>query len=169
MTRTRAIALGLAVLLAGLVVVLATRDPATTRVAKSPLVGRPAPVAGGLDLADHEGRFVLVNFFATWCDPCRREHDDLLRFANAHEVAGDADLVSVVFSDEFEEVEAFFDEHGGDWPVFDDDDGAIATAWGVSGVPESYLVAPDGTVVAKLIGGVRYDQLEEFFAEVRGS
>ena len=162
----RWVAVGLAVVLAGLVLVLATRDAATTRVAKSPLVGRPAPDAGELDMDDHEGRFVLLNFFATWCDPCRREHDDLLRFANVHAVAGDAEVVSVVFSDEPDDVEDFFDEHGGDWPVFDDGDGAIATAWGVSGVPESYLVAPDGTVVAKLIGGVRYDKLEEFFTSV---
>ena len=168
MTRTRAIALGLAVLLAGLVLVLATRDSATTRMAKSPLVGRLAPAAGELDLAEHEGRFVLLNFFATWCVPCRAEHDDLVRFANAHAVTGDADVVSVVFSDKPEEVQKFFARNGGDWPVFEDEDGAIATAWGVSGVPESYLVAPDGTVVAKLIGGVRYDRLEEFFAEIRG-
>ena len=157
----------LAVLLGAFVFVLATADPSTTRLAETPLLGKQAPALGE-EVAAGEGRWTLVNFFATWCIPCVEEHDDLVAFSNTHAVAGDAEVVSVVFSDDPDDVEAFFDEHGGDWPVFEDDDGAIATAWGVSGVPESYLVAPDGTVVAKLIGGVRYGRLEELFAEVRG-
>ena len=166
----------LGVVLLGLVLVLATREPATTRVAKSRLVGRPAPaivgdsVVGGdrFDLDAGRGRFVLVNFFATWCGPCVEEHDDLVRFANTHAVADDARVVSVVFSDTPENIEDFFDENGGDWPVLADRDGSIATSYGVTGVPESYLVAPDGRVVLKLLGGVRYDELERLFVEASG-
>jgi cytochrome c biogenesis protein CcmG, thiol:disulfide interchange protein DsbE len=162
----------LAVLLAGFVLVLATRDPATTRVAKSRLLGRPAPAVVGpsmlggapFDLAAEQGRFVLVNFFATWCIPCIEEHDDLVAFSEAHDEAGDATVVSIVFSDEASEVERFFARRGGDWPVLDDADGSIATAFGVTGVPESYLVAPDGRVVLKLVGGIRFAELEELFA-----
>lgn len=163
----------LGALLVGLVLVLATRDPATTRVAKSRLVGKPAPPIVGesvmdgeaFDLQDHRGRFVLVNFFATWCTPCIEEHDDLVRFANTHAVADDARVVSVVYSDTKEDVRRFFEQRGGDWPVVPDDDGSIATSYAVIRVPESYLVGPDGTVVLKIIGGIRADQLEELFAE----
>ena len=163
----------LGVLLVGLVLVLATRDPASTRVAKSRLLGRPAPAIVGdsvvsgdrFDIADQRGRFVLVNFFATWCTPCVEEHDDLVRFANTHAVADDARVVSVVFSDDPRDVERFFEQRGGDWPVLADQDGSIATSYGVTGVPESYLVAPDGRVVLKLLGGVRHDRLEELFTE----
>ncbi len=166
----------LGVLLVGLVVILATREPATTRVAKSRLLGREAPaivgdsVVGGdrFDIADARGRFVLVNFFAAWCGPCVEEHDDLVRFANTHAVADDARVVSVVFNDTPSNVERFFDERGGDWPVLTDGDGSIAVAYGVTGVPESYLVAPDGRVVLKLLGGVRYDELERLFVEASG-
>ena len=166
----------LGVLLVGLVVVLATREPATTRVAKSRLLGREAPAIVGesvttgdrFDIAGERGRFVLVNFFATWCVPCVEEHDDLVRFANTHAVADDARVVSVVFSDDPRDVERFFDERGGDWPVLGDEDGSIATSYGVTGVPESYLVAPDGRVVLKLLGGVRYDELERLFQEAVG-
>ena len=82
--------------------------------------------------------------------------------------ADEARVVSVVFDDEPDEVEAFFQRRGGDWPVLRDEDGSVAVSYGVTGVPESYLVAPDGRVVLKLIGGVRYERLEELFAQAAG-
>ena len=162
----------LAVVLALLVAVLATREPATSRLVKSPLVGHIAPtidstpVAGGstYSLDSRRGEWVLVNFFATWCVPCQQEHDDLLRFANAHAAKGDATIVSVVFSDDAASVKKYFAKRGGVWPVLKDDDGAIATAWGVARVPESYLIAPSGVVVGKVTGGVKFDFLQEQLA-----
>jgi cytochrome c biogenesis protein CcmG/thiol:disulfide interchange protein DsbE len=163
----------LGALLVGLVLVLATREPATTRVAKSRLVGKAAPAitgssvtgGGSFDLADHRGRFVLVNFFATWCTPCIEEHDDLVQFADTHAAAGDASVVSVVYSDTTDDVRRFFEQRGGDWPVVADDDGSVATSYAVIRVPESYLVGPDGRVVLKITGGIKADQLEELYAE----
>jgi cytochrome c biogenesis protein CcmG/thiol:disulfide interchange protein DsbE len=110
----------------------------------------------------------LVNFFATWCVPCRAEHPDLLRFSAAHADAGDARVVSVVFSDQPDDVAAFFAEYGGSWPVLDDEVGQVALEWGVTGVPESFLVGPDGSVRAKIVGGVEYDELEALLAEAQG-
>jgi cytochrome c biogenesis protein CcmG/thiol:disulfide interchange protein DsbE len=169
-------AVAVALVLGALVVVLATAEPSSTRLAESPLLGRIAPpltgedvIAGDDDLVDGAGQWVLVNFFATWCTPCVREHDDLLEFSNRHAVAGDATVVSVVFSDDPDEVRAFFQENGGDWPVVADDDGRIATDWGVTGVPESYLVAPDGQVRAKIVGGIDVEKLEQLLADARGA
>ena len=163
-------AVALALLLGGLVFVLFTAEPSTNKLADSPLLGKPAPdLAGnGYDLLDSAGEWVLVNFFATWCTPCVAEHDDLVAFSNTHAVAGDASVVSVVFSDDDDDVKAFFDERGGDWPVVSDDDGRIATDWGVTGVPESYLIAPDGTVRAKIVGGVDADKLEQLLTQAKG-
>lgn len=158
----------LAVLLGAFVFVLATSKPSTSRLAESPLLGLEAPPLGD-EVVVGEGQWTLVNFFATWCIPCVEEHDDLVAFSNTHAVAGDAGVVSVVFSDEAEDVEAFFDERGGEWPVVRDDDGRIATDWGVTGVPESYLVAPDGSVRAKIVGGIVTERLEELLAEARAA
>lgn len=153
-----------------LVWVLATSDSALTKAAESPLVGRPAPLidAVALDgeqfrLDDHRGRWVVVNYFATWCVPCRVEHPELVKFDQRHRVTGDARVVSVVFDDEAGDVTRFFEREGGDWPVIIDD-GRIALAYGVAGIPESYLVDPDGFIVAKLVGGVEADGLDALIA-----
>ena len=157
------------IVLALFVVVLATREPATNRTVDSPLLGKAAPALAGaslldgkqFDLRDEEGRWTLVNFFATWCEPCRKEHPDLVRFSQDHRVADDARVVSVVFQDKPEDVEGWFRDNGGNWPVVDDADGQIVVDWGVSGVPESYLVDPAGGVRAKIVGGVDATKLDD--------
>jgi cytochrome c biogenesis protein CcmG/thiol:disulfide interchange protein DsbE len=151
-----------------LVVVLATREPAANRIADSPLVGRPAPAVSGttldgdsFDLANESGRWTLVNFFATWCAPCRQEHDDLVAFDERHRALGDAGVVSIVFNDDPSDARAFFEDNGGTFPVIIGDDGDIALDYGVAKVPESYLVAPNGVIAAKIIGGVTEAGLED--------
>ena len=164
-----------AVVVGFIVVVLATREPAADRVVDSPLVGQQAPPVEGstLDggrysLTSDRGRFTVVNFFATWCVPCQREHDDLAAFDERHRRIGDAGVVTVVFDDTTENVRQFFAERGGDWPVVIGDEGDIALDYSVAGVPESYLVGPDGRVLAKIIGGVTTEGLDELLVRVRG-
>jgi cytochrome c biogenesis protein CcmG, thiol:disulfide interchange protein DsbE len=156
-----------AVVLVAFVAVLATREPATERRASSPLIGKVAPAlagetvdGGSFDIDDHRGRWVLVNFFATWCQPCVQEHPELVRFSQAHADADDAVVVSVVYDEsDLGRVREFFAERGGNWPVLSD--GLLpAVDYGVVKVPESYLVAPNGLVVQKYTGGVTQDMIE---------
>jgi len=156
-----------ALVLIGFVAVLATRDPATDRRASSPLIGRVAPPLVGetldgeaFDIGDHRGRWVVVNFFATWCQPCIQEHPELVAFDEAHRPTDYARVVSVLYSDDPGTARKFFDRNGGDWPVVIDRDGRIALAYGVPKVPETYLVDPTGRVVEKLTGGVTRQGLE---------
>jgi cytochrome c biogenesis protein CcmG/thiol:disulfide interchange protein DsbE len=158
------IAVAVAVAVVAFIVVLATRSPAVDRQSKSPLLGEPAPDIVGVSLAseegeryrlsDRRGRFVVVNFFATWCAPCIREHPELVSFDRRHEQAGDAEVVSVVFSDDEDAVRDFFEENGGEWVVVSDPDGVVALDYGVTGIPESFVVDPNGFVVSKVTGGV---------------
>lgn len=179
----RNIALAVAALVAVFVAVLATRDAAVTRLSDSPLLGRAAPAVGGslvaipgadvagtparLELADLRGKYVVVNFFATWCVPCQREHPELVRFQNRHAAAGDATVLSVIFDDEPAKVAEFFASKGGDWPVIDDPDGKIALEFGVRGPPESFLVDPEGFVLFKVTGEVDADGLERLLRQAK--
>ncbi len=167
-------ALAVGGLLAAFILVLATRPAAETVKAHSPLLGKPAPELAGttidgqhIRLGNYEGRWVLVNFFATWCIPCRKEHPELIRFATRHAAVGDAAVVAVIFDDSSDAVREFRRDHGGDWPMVLDRDGAIAVDFGVSGVPESFLISPDGFVVSKLLGGVTGDRLEQLLSDAK--
>jgi cytochrome c biogenesis protein CcmG/thiol:disulfide interchange protein DsbE len=164
------VSLVVAVVVAGFVGVLATREPATDRQVDSHLIGRAAPEIVGrtldgdtFDIDNHLGRWVVVNFFATWCRECVIEHPELDGFAADHARTGDAAVVSVVFDDDPDKAADFFEENGGDWPVVFDDSG-VAAAYGVAKVPETFLVAPSGRVVEKLIGGVTQGGLDRLIA-----
>ncbi len=169
------VALAIGVLVAFLVGVLATRDSAADRLADSPLLGRPAPDIGGTTLAGEElslgslqGRWVVLNFVASWCVPCRREHPELVAFDTQHRAAGDGQVLGVVFSDKADNVREFFRERGGDWPVLQDPQGQIALDFGVRGPPESFVISPGGVVVAKIVGPVTAEGLERILAASTG-
>lgn len=161
------------VVLALLVFVLATREPALNRRAKSPLLGKAAPSITGttidgqaFDLAALRGRFVVVNFFASWCVPCQQEHPDLVAFSERHRERNDAVVVSVVFNDTAEQARQFFATRGGQWPVVAGNTAKFAVAYGAIAPPETFLVDPNGIVFGKFIGRVTAAGLEKALAGV---
>ena len=169
--RWTALAVGLAV--AVFVAVLATRPQASDVIADSPLLGLPAPPlegpglnGGTLRLSDLAGRYVVVNFFATWCVPCLKEHPELVKFADRH-AADDAQVMAVIYDDDIDGVRDFFEREGGDWPVVDDSGAKVD--WGVRAVPESFLVDPNGVVLTRLVGGVTATGLDDLLARAKSA
>jgi len=159
---------------AGLVAVLATRPPATSTEADSPLLGKPAPAlsgttltGGSFDLSSLRGRWVFVNFFASWCPPCQQEEPDLVAFAYQHRQAGGAALVSVAYDDTAPSARSFMSQAGATWPAVSDPGGQIAVDFGVRDPPETFLVSPDGVVVVHLDGAVTEAGLDSWLSRAQ--
>lgn len=139
------------------------RDP---QKIDSPLIGRPAPpfalkaVGTGemIDVQQLRGRPLVINFWATWCGPCYEEHPTLVQ--NARMFGGEVQFVGVVFNDTEEKIQQFLRERGSSYPTVLDAQGKTAIAYGVGGVPETYFVNRQGTVVAKYSGPMTTEILQ---------
>lgn len=162
------VVLAVAVVMAGLFVVLANADPNRNQEANTYLLGRPAPEAvgeyadgGTFDLSRRKGSWVVLNFFTSNCIPCQREHPELVQFVDQQRGLGNegAEFYTVVVADQRSAVEAFFEAEGGDWPIVYDDDGRFAVSFGVSQVPETWIIDPNGVVQRRLISEVTADFL----------
>jgi len=121
-------------------------------------VGTPAPDfslprldGGQIRLSDLHGRPVLVNFWASWCAPCRSEMPALDRIAREYEASGLV-VVGVNQLEDPQTVEQFVQEFGLSFPIALDRDGTASRDWRVYGIPQTYLVGPDG-VIRKAWGG----------------
>jgi cytochrome c biogenesis protein CcmG, thiol:disulfide interchange protein DsbE len=133
-----------------------TRDPSTL---PSALLDRPAPefdlpplpgrAGEGLSTADLRGNGVsLVNVFASWCGPCRVEHPVLDRLAEEG-----VTINAINYKDRPEAARAFLAELGDPYGrVGFDETGRVAIDWGVYGVPETFVVDADGTIVYRHVG-----------------
>lgn len=137
-----------------------TRD---ATVLPSALVGKEAPefhletVAGDtVSLEDLRGKVVVLNFWASWCIPCRTEHAVLLR-ASTVWPAEDVAVVGVVYQDSRANARRFMERLGGEWPSGLDPASRTAIDYGVYGVPETFFLSADGRVARKQVGPVTWE------------
>lgn len=163
----RLVACAAALVAVALIVLFATRPSAKDVLAQSPLLGKKAPlvagpaIAGGhVDLRQYRGRYVLLNFSASWCTPCQVEAPQLIQFTDDHAHSHDATVLGVVFSDTAGNALSFARSNGVKWRIVADPSGRIALEYGVADPPESFLISPNGRVLAEIVGGVTSSGLE---------
>ena len=154
---------GLAIALGTVVfaVVLASRFGSDPGLVDSPLIGQPAPefelttldATDKVALNDLEGDIVVVNFFASWCLQCRAEHADLVATSDAFG-EDDVTFVQIGYQESPSDSLKYLEEAGtSKWTNYLADPGSrTAIAYGVFGIPETFFIDPEGTVVGKIIG-----------------
>ena len=107
--------------------------------------------AKSVNLQDYRGRFVLLNFWATWCSPCLKEMPDL---ENAYNEMGQEKLVvlAVGMGESVKKIKAFFNKYGFTFPLLADNRMKITKLYGVRNIPVTYLIDPDGVVLGRALG-----------------
>lgn len=145
----RAAALPLAILLAAL-----------AGCGAQPAAAAPHPAAGftvsGIDgqphrLADYRGKVVILNFWATWCIPCRAEIPDLEHEYRAHRAEGLV-VLGMDYKESRDDVVAFATEYTVSYPVLLDADGRVHDAYAVGGLPQTFVIDARGRVVSARTG-----------------
>jgi cytochrome c biogenesis protein CcmG/thiol:disulfide interchange protein DsbE len=121
-------------------------------------VGKPAPDIAAttldgrpIDLASLRGRPVIVNFWASWCIPCRDEFP-LLRSTEQAHAADRLAIVGVLYKDDADPARAFAASMKADWPSVLDPGARLATAYGVVAPPQTYFIDRAGMLRSRQIG-----------------
>lgn len=151
--------------LIGVFMVMLTQEGRDTSALPSALIGQQAPAIAlppiqgligangvqmpGLDPAMFEGKITLLNVWASWCVPCRQEHPILTELASDPRIQ----LIGLNYKDKTENSLGFLAALGNPYDAIGvDNAGRAAIEWGVYGVPETFVVGPDGKIEFKLAG-----------------
>ena len=113
-----------------------------------------------LKLSDLKGKVVLLNFWATWCPPCRSEIPSMMKLGAT--MAGKPFQMIAVSIDEGgrPDIESFFQTSGFNLPAYTDPDNRAAKTYGITGVPETFIIDRQGIIVKKVIGPMEWDSPE---------
>ena len=148
-------------------------DPASPTEPAALRAGRPASdfsiqlFSGGFfRLADQRGKVVLVNFWASWCPPCREEAPALERAWQANKDKGVV-LVGVDVWDTDTDARSFLRDFGITYPTGPDPNGEIAIDYGLTGVPETWFIDREGKLVRRWTGALTDQQISAFIEEAK--
>jgi len=156
------------VILGAVVALAACSKKEAPKVQQGPLQeNSPAPMitvnslnGKPLNLSDLKGKVVLLNFWATWCPPCREEIPSMMKLNSA--MAGKQFQMVAVSIDEggVPAIESFFKTSGFSLPAYTDPDNRAAKEYGITGVPETYVINKSGILIKKVIGPMAWDSPE---------
>jgi cytochrome c biogenesis protein CcmG/thiol:disulfide interchange protein DsbE len=170
-----ALAVGAGVCVLAVVLALTVSTDPQEEANTSRLVGKHVPAFSveGLDgapitSASLAGKTVLVNFWNSWCIPCREEHAALKSWYAAHHDDPSVVLLGIVREDSRKDVRAWVKDEAVTWPTAFDPGGKASLDFGTRGQPETYAIGPDGVVAASRFGPVTPALLDQMVAHAQG-
>ncbi|MBA2870406.1 peroxiredoxin [Anoxybacillus calidus] len=148
----------------GLWQVLAENNEKTTGLA----IGNAAPDfelktldGKSIRLSELQGQKVILNFWATWCPPCRAEMPEMQNFYEKHNKDVEVFAVNLTSQDSRDKVHSFIKENGLTFPVVLDEEGDVLKLYKISPIPTSYIIDSEGIIRHKYVGPMTYDQMVE--------
>jgi cytochrome c biogenesis protein CcmG, thiol:disulfide interchange protein DsbE len=147
-----------------------------THQTHAPKIGGPAPSfsleridgTGKLALASLRGKPVVINFWASWCEPCKGEAKMLEQAFNQYRSQGVV-FLGVDYHDVASDARTFLTHHGITYPTVQDGSGMVGDKYGLTGVPETYFVDRSGKLVGFHIVGTITDQASKFRSGIRAA
>lgn len=148
------------ILLAGLAVIIfgTQKEDSPGRAIKA-VVGQKIPelaltdaAGNSYDLQKLKGRVLFISFWAPWCQPCREEMPSIQALYNRFKDNPQFQMMTILYREDLAKAEAYLKENNFKLPVFLDSNGATAEAFGVTGIPETYLVDKKGILRERHIG-----------------
>jgi cytochrome c biogenesis protein CcmG/thiol:disulfide interchange protein DsbE len=163
---------GFVVLCLGLLAVLAKGFGSNPREVPFMLKGQAAPpftlraLDSGIRVTSEQlkGRPMVINFWASWCGPCKMEHP-VLEWG-AREFGGEAQFLGIVFEDTEDNAKQFLSQMGASFPQLIDVNSGVAVSYGVAGVPETYFVDAQGIILGKHVGPIDPQSLAEWMRKL---
>ena len=144
-----------------------------TQTIPSALIGQPAPVTNllpvealsivpGIAPGDFKGKVTILNVFASWCAPCRDEHPVLMELAKDTRFQ----LIGLNYKDKQANAAGFLAELGNPYAkIGSDESGRAGIDWGVYGVPETFVIGPDGIIRYKHVGPLNAESAKVLTSE----
>lgn len=163
------------VLCLGLLAVLAKGFGSNPREVPFMLKGQAAPpftlraLDSGMRVSSEQlkGRPMVINFWASWCGPCKMEHP-VLEWG-AREFGQQAQFMGIVFEDTEDNARQFLSQMGASFPQLIDQNSGVAVAYGVAGVPETYFIDAQGIILGKHVGPIDPQSLAEWVQKLSAS
>ena len=138
----------------------------------SVLINKKAPIFIAETLIDKKifiskkefiGKTTLVNFFATWCGPCREEHAYLKKLSNEKKLK----IIGINYKDNPKKTMVWLGELGNPYShIISDNNGRLGIDWGVRGIPETFIVNSKGIIKYKLVGPITKKKYDAFYLKV---
>lgn len=113
-----------------------------------------------ITLSNYIGKVVVLNFWATWCPPCRAEIPDLIQLHKKY--AGKLVVIGASCDDSASTVKPFINQQGINYPIFMSTEAIEATYGGVTGIPATFIIDKTGKIVNKIVGSKTYEEFVEF-------